>query len=108
MTRITRRGRSRWMLVAAVTALLALVAACGGGGGGGGFGATSAPPAKGRQGDFYRAPQVAQGPGVTFAADTAWTAYNNATADANSLYNAYVNTQVLATATWGWTPTAPC
>ena len=100
MTRITRRGRSRWLLVAAVTALLALVAACGGGGGGDGFGATSAPPAKGRQGDVYRAPQVAQGPAVTFAADTAWTAYNNATADANSLYNAYVNTQVLATATW--------
>jgi peptide/nickel transport system substrate-binding protein len=100
VTRITGRGRSRWMLVAAVTALLALVAACGGGDSGGGFGATSAPPAKGRQGDFYRAPQIAQGPGVTFAADTAWTAYNNATADANSLYNAYVNTQVLATATW--------
>jgi peptide/nickel transport system substrate-binding protein len=100
VTRITGRGRSRWMLVAAVTALLALVAACGGAGGGGGFGATSAPPAKGRQGDVYRAPQVAQGPAVTFAADTAWTAYNNATADANSLYNAYVNTQVLATATW--------
>ncbi|MFC5062124.1 ABC transporter family substrate-binding protein [Actinomycetospora atypica] len=100
MTRITGRGRSRWVLAAAVTALLALVAACGGGGGEGNFGSTSAPQAKGRQGDVYRAPQVPSGPGVTLAADTAYTAYNNAAADANSLYNAYVLTQVLATATW--------
>lgn len=100
MTRITGRGRSRWILAAAVTALLALVAACGGGGGEGNFGSTSAPPAKGRQGDVYRAPQVPSGPGVTLAADTAYTAYNNDAADANSLYNAYVLTQVLATATW--------
>ena len=100
MTRITGRGRSRWMLVAAVTALLALVAACGGaGGGGGGFGATSAPPAKGRQGTVYRAPQVPQGPGVVLAADTAYTAYNNDTAANNSVYNTYVLDQVLAAAT---------
>ncbi|MDL5157369.1 ABC transporter family substrate-binding protein [Actinomycetospora termitidis] len=100
MTRFTGRGRSRWMLAAAVAALLALVAACGGGGGENNFGGTAAPQAKGRDGDFYRAPQVQQGPGVTLAADTAYTAYNNAAADANSLYNAYVLTQVIASATW--------
>ena len=99
MTRITRRGRSRWVIGVAVTALLALVAACGGGGGGGGFGATTAPAAKGRQGNVYRAPQVQQGPGVIVAADTAYTAYNNDTAANNTVYNLYVALPVLAAAT---------
>jgi peptide/nickel transport system substrate-binding protein len=96
------RARSRSMVIGvALAAVALLLAACGGGGGGGGdFGATQAPAAKGRQGDVYRAPQVQPGPGVTVVSDTAWTAYNNATADANSLYNTYVDTQVLATATW--------
>ena len=99
MTRITRRGRSRWVIGVAVTALLALVAACGGGGGGGGFGTTTAPAAKGRQGNVYRAPQVQQGPGVIVAADTAYTAYNNDTAANNTVYNLYVALPVLAAAT---------
>ena len=100
MTRFTGRGRSRWILAAAAAALLALVAACGGGGGGDNFGSTQTPQAKGRQGDVYRAPQVQPGPAVTFTADTAWTSYNNATADSNSLYNSYVNTMALASPTW--------
>lgn len=99
MARFTGRGRPRWMLAAAAAALLALVAACGGGGGGGDFGSTQAPQAKGRQGGVYRSPQVAQGPGVVLAADTAYTAYNNDTAAANSVYNVYVLDQVLAAAT---------
>jgi peptide/nickel transport system substrate-binding protein len=99
VTRITGRGRSRWMLVAAVVALVALVAACGGGSGGGGFGSTQAPQAKGRQGNVYRAPQVARGPGVVVAADTSYTAYNNDTAAANSVYNLYPLLPVLAAAT---------
>jgi peptide/nickel transport system substrate-binding protein len=100
VTRFTGRGRSRWILAAAAAALLALVAACGGGGGGDNFGSTQTPQAKGRQGDVYRAPQVQPGPAVTFTADTAWTSYNNATADSNSLYNSYVNTMALASPTW--------
>jgi peptide/nickel transport system substrate-binding protein len=100
VTRITGRGRSRWILAAAAAALLALVAACGGGGGGDNFGSTQAPTAKGAQNGVYHAPQVQPGPGVTFTADTAYTAYNNDAADANSLYNTYVLTQVLSTATW--------
>lgn len=99
MARFTGRGRSRWILAAAAAALLALVAACGGGGGGGDFGSTQAPQAKGKQGSVYRAPQVAQGPGVVLAADTAYTAYNNDTAAANAIYNVYALDQVLAAAT---------
>jgi peptide/nickel transport system substrate-binding protein len=99
VTRITGRGRSRWILAAAVAALVAFVAACGGGGGGGSFGSTQAPQAKGRQGNVYRAPQVQQGPGVVIAADTAYTAYNNDTAANNSVYNLYPLLPVLSAAT---------
>lgn len=100
----SRRSRraGRWLVaaVAAGAALVLLVAGCGSGGGDAGFGTGQTPTAKGRQGDVYRAPAVTQGPGVTLASDTPYTAYNNATADANSLYNTYVLTQVLSSATW--------
>ena len=99
MSRNPRAGRRRLLLVA-VAAVAVLLAGCGSGGDEANFGSVQAPTAKGRQGEFYRAPQVQAGPGVTVAADTPYTAYNNAAADANSLYNSYVLTQVLAAPTW--------
>ncbi|GLZ54269.1 ABC transporter family substrate-binding protein [Actinomycetospora sp. NBRC 106378] len=100
MTRFTRRGRSRWIAVGALAAAGALVlAGCGGGGGDNNFGSTTAPQAKGRQGNVYVSPQVPSGPGVTVAADTAYTAYNNDTAANNTVYNLYASLPVLASAT---------
>ncbi|GAA4819126.1 ABC transporter family substrate-binding protein [Actinomycetospora corticicola] len=100
MTRFTRRGRSRWIAVGALAAAGALVlAGCGGGGGENNFGSTTAPQAKGRQGNVYISPQVASGPAVTVAADTAYTAYNNDTAANNTVYNLYASLPVLASAT---------
>lgn len=100
MTRFTGRGRSRWIAVGALAAAGALVlAGCGGGGGENNFGSTTAPQAKGRQGNTYVSPQVASGPAVTVAADTAFTAYNNDTAANNTVYNLYVSLPVLASAT---------
>lgn len=92
-----RRRRLGALVAAAVAVLLV---GCTGGSSGAGDDAVPAPTAKGRQGDVYRAPQVAPGPGVTVAADSPYTAYNNAAADANSLYNTYVLLPVLSSATW--------
>ncbi|WP_033415028.1 ABC transporter family substrate-binding protein [Actinomycetospora chiangmaiensis] len=100
MTRFTRRGRSRWIAAGAFVAAGALVlSACGGGGGDNNFGSTTAPQAKGRQGNTYVSPQVPSGPAVTVAADTAYTAYNNDTAANNTVYNLYASLPVLASAT---------
>ena len=96
----SRPRRLRGPVVVALAAVAVLLAGCGGGGGEANFGATPAPTPKGQQGQTYVAPQVAAGPAVSVVADTPYTAYNNAAADANSLYNSYVLTQVLMAPTW--------
>ncbi|GAA1215152.1 ABC transporter family substrate-binding protein [Prauserella alba] len=85
----------------AVTAVSALVlTACGGGGGDNSDGSSadvaSMAEGKAQEGDVFKLADVPEMDPVTVAIDDKFTAYNNDTADANSSYNNYVLTSVLA------------
>ena len=95
--------RSKAIPAIAVMAGAALMlTACGGSGGGDQGngsttgGATSGAIAKGESGDTYTAPKVNDIGPVVVSTDKPFTAYNNATADANQSYNTYALIQVLA------------
>jgi peptide/nickel transport system substrate-binding protein len=90
---------------AAVAATSLVLSACGGSDNGGGDGSTdgnggdinSMAVSKGQSGDEYTSPEVAQGTEtITVSTDNPFTAYNNATADANNSYNSFALTMVLS------------
>ncbi|MCP2255753.1 peptide/nickel transport system substrate-binding protein [Prauserella aidingensis] len=96
--------RSKAISAMAVTAVSALVlTACGGGeenSGGGSTGDVSGmAEGKAQEGDVFTLADVPEMDPVTVAIDDQFTAYNNDTADANSSYNNYVLTSVLAAPT---------
>lgn len=93
--------RSKAISAMAVTAVSALVlTACGGGGGDNSGGSSddvaSMAEGKAQEGDVFKLADVPEMDPVTVAIDDKFTAYNNDTADANSSYNNYVLTSVLA------------
>ncbi|OLT42062.1 peptide ABC transporter substrate-binding protein [Saccharomonospora sp. CUA-673] len=95
--------RSKAISATSLVAVSALVlTACGGGNGGdGGGSADLAGMAEGKaqEGDVFTLAEVEEMDPVTVAIDEGFTAYNNRTADANTSYNNYVMTPVLAAPT---------
>ncbi|MFC4000368.1 ABC transporter family substrate-binding protein [Prauserella oleivorans] len=94
--------RSKVVSALSLAAASALVlSACGGGDGGdSGSGSTtdvkSMAVGKAQQGDTFKLADVPESEPVTVAVDEGYSAYNNNTADANSSYNNYVLTSVIA------------
>lgn len=89
--------------IAATLGVALVLSACGGGGDGGGDGGGSGDEAggadaKGKDGTNYAAPRVPSGPQVVFTHDSAYTAYNNQTADGNNFNNTLILNQVMADA----------